>query len=189
MKTPILAIPAVILLAATASAQTDTTTGVATGTDAATTTEAAIGSEGTFGSNWSLSVRTMFFTGDDNATLRTSDEITSAWQSLPQEDRDLILADCRTFLAAHGDDTADAATGATSGDVAAGATTESAASADAGTTAADTTVGTEAGTGIDAGADVATTGAMSTNGTTTTTTPVGYDMAEMQAICAAVDKL
>lgn len=156
-----LAVPALALFAATAMAQTDTTTGVATGTDA------TAGSGETFGTNWSLSVGTTFFTDGENGTLRPSEELASGWQSLSQEDRDMITADCQTFEAAHGDAAA------------AGSTDTTGTAATDGT--ADMTAGTDTGT---ATTDTTDTGTAA--GGTDTSMAVGYDMAEMQAICEAV---
>jgi hypothetical protein len=87
---------------------------------------------GTFGTNWPLSVGTTFFQEGDSSMLRDQPEITSGWQSLSTEDRDMILADCDTFLAAHGSNSA-AATGT--------ATAESPATGDASATS-----GTDAAT-------------------------------------------
>ena len=126
MKNALLAVPALALLAVGAYAQTDTTTGVTTGTDTGTTldtttgaaTDAATGaatgmdSSSEFGTNWPLSVGTTFFTDAETGTLRTTEEITSGWQSLSQEDRDMIKADCVTFMAAHGDASTGASTDA-----------------------------------------------------------------------------
>jgi hypothetical protein len=149
MKHLFLALPAIVLVAAAAAAQTETTTGVATGADA------AVGSGETFGTNWSLSVGTTFFTDGENRTLRSAEDITTGWQSLPQEDRDMIMADCQAFLAAHGE-------AATEG------STEATGTAD--TAAPDT--------GAAATAETDSALAMT----------AGYDIAEMQSICDAVEQ-
>ena len=164
MKHFMFAIPAVALLAVAALAQTDTTT-TGTGTDAST---AATGEM--FGTNWPLTVGTTFFAGSDSATLRGTEEITSGWASLSQEDRDMITADCVTFTSAHGD----AAVGATAG-TSTGTTAETGMADTATTGTADTSTGSDA---------MATTGAESA-----TTVAVGYDMTEMKAICDMVTKL
>ncbi len=174
-----LAVPALALFAATAMAQTDTTTGVATGTDA------AAGSGETFGTNWSLSVGTTFFTDGENGTLRPIEELTSGWQSLPQEDRDMITADCQAFETAHGD-----AAAAGSTDTTGAAATDGTAGTTAGTDAGTTTTGTvDTGTADAGTADTSMTDTGTAAGRTDTSQPVGYDMAEMQAICDAVGQL
>lgn len=146
MRHTIFTMTAVTMIATAAFAQTTTTTG----TDAA---------GGTFGTTWPLSIGTTFLTDADTATLRSTEEITAGWQSLSQEDRDMVLAECRTFMEAHGDA---AATGSTS-----------------------TSTDTATGTSTDAGA--ATTATTGTDAQTTEN--AGYDMAEMKAICEAADKL
>jgi hypothetical protein len=134
MKRAMLALPAAVLIAATATAQT----GAQTETTTEATTETMAGER--FGTNWSLSVGTTFFTDGDSATLRSTEDITTGWQSLSQEDRDMILADCKIFLAAHGDTAAEGSGAATTTDgsagTAAGPDTSAAVGADAATTAA-----------------------------------------------------
>ncbi len=199
MKHLFLAVPAVALFAAGAFAQTDTTTGATTGTDAGATVDATVdtttgattgtSADGsvTFGTNWPLSVGTTFFMDADSGTLRTSDEIGSGWQSLSQEDRDMIKADCLTFMAAHGDAApttgADASTG-TSTDTTAGASTDAGAATDTATTGTATDTTADAATSTDTATG---TGTASTEGTIATA--VGYDMTEMKAICEAVQGL
>jgi hypothetical protein len=166
MKHFMFSIPAVALLAVAASAQTDTTT---TGTAADASTAA---SGEMFGTNWPLSVGTTFFAGSDSAALRGTEEITSGWASLSQEDRDMVIADCKTFTSAHGD-------------AAAGGTAETTTGTTAETGKADTATTGTAGMDTAAGADATvTTGAESA-----TTVAVGYDMTEMKAICDTVSKL
>lgn len=167
MRNFILAIPAVTLLATTALAQTDTTTeGATMGAD--TTGEM-------FGTSWPLSVGTTFFSDADTAAVRSTEELGQGWQSLSQEDRDMILADCQVFMAAHGDTAAAGAEASTDGDAAAAGT---AAATDTTTAApAETTTTT---TGTDAATD--------TTGAATTPAP-GYDMAQMKAICEAAGTL
>jgi hypothetical protein len=171
MRHLILALPAVALFAAAASAQTDTTAGSTPGTDG-TTDVGATG--GMYGTNWPLSVGTTFLTDADSATLRATEEITSGWQSLSQEDRDMVLADCTTFMAAHGDASAESST-ATATDSSTGTSADAGASTDAGATAAGTSESGAATTGTSTGSEAAAA--------------AGYDLAEMRAICQAVDKL
>jgi hypothetical protein len=167
MKHFMFAIPAVALLAVAASAQTDTSTTTGAASDAST---AATGEM--FGTSWPLSVGTTFFAGSDSATLRGTEEITSGWASLSQEDRDMVMADCKTFTSAHGDAVAGGAEETTTG------TTAETGMSDTATTG---TAGTDTATGADA---TATTGAESS-----TTVAAGYDMTEMKAICDTVSKL
>lgn len=189
MKPAFLAVPAVALFATGVFAQTDTTTGVATGIDTGVTVDTTIGADTSttagmdasaesFGTNWPLSVGTTFFSGADTGTLRTTEEISSGWQSLSQEDRDMIMADCVTFMAVHGDASTGAATSAGT-DAATGTSTDTTAGAstDAGTATTGTATDTTAG---------ASTGTASTEGTIATA--VGYDLVEMKAICEAVEK-
>ncbi len=159
MKQVILALPLTLVLAAAAIAQSDTTT---TGGTAEAVAGAATGatSDATasaeFGTNWPLSVGTTFFTDADSAMLRTADELSKGWKSLSPEDQAMIRADCQAFLAAH------------------------AADADA---SAATSTDTTAGRGT-ASTDTTATGTASTDAATSA--PVGYDLAEMRAICEAV---
>lgn len=166
MKNLMFAIPALALLSVAASAQTDTTT---TGTTADAST-AATGEM--FGTSWPLSVGTTFYAGSDNATLRGTEEITSGWASLSQEDRDMIIADCTAFMSAHGDAAASGTAETSTG------TTAETGTADKTTTG---TAGTDTATGADATAAI---GAESS-----TTVAAGYDMTEMKAICDTVSKL
>lgn len=154
MKHAILALPALLLCAGVTVAQTDTGTASETGTDA---------NAATFGTNWPLSVGTTFFTDAESSSLRAPEDISTGWASLPQTDRDLITADCKTFMEAHGADSS-TETGAAS--------------------ATDTTASTAADTAS------ATDGAAATAATEgTISTAAGYDMAEMKAICEAVGEL
>lgn len=182
MKHAFLAVPAVALFATGAFAQTDTTVGVTTGTDTGTTVDATTSagmeaSSESFGANWPLSVGTTFFTDAESSALRTPEDLSSGWQSLSQEDRDMIKADCVTFMEAHGDTSTEASTSTTTGtDTTAGAATDGGTATDTATT--DTATDTTAG---------ASTGTASTDGTIATA--VGYDMTEMKAICEAVGTL
>ena len=183
MKNVILAVPATLLLAAGAIAQTDTT--AIEGTVGATT-EATTDGTAEFGTNWPLSIGTTFFTDAESATLRSSDELAKGWQSLSVEDQAMIRADCQAFLAAHGDAATDPSTG-TGGD----ATTSGTVSTD---TSTDTTAGGGATTGS-ASTDTTVSGTASTDAAASTGTdpatssPAGYDMVEMKAICEAVGSL
>lgn len=175
MKHALLAVPAVALFAVGALAQTDTTTGATVGTETTTEVDAST----SFGTNWPLSIGTTFFSDAENSTLRTSAEISAGWQSMSQEDRDMIKADCVAFMAEHGDAAAGASTDAAtstgtdaSTDTTAGASTDTATTG----TATDTTAG--------ASTDTAS-GTTSTEGTISTA--VGYDLTEMKAICEAVE--
>lgn len=159
MKHVMLAVPATLLFAAAAFAQTDTTTG----TDATTATTAAGTSGEKFGTNWPLSVGTTFFTDADSTALRPTEEVTKGWQSLSPEDQTMIKTDCEAFMAVHGG-AGDTATTGTATDPA----TDGTASTDMSAT------GTASS---DAGTDAATSA------------PAGYDMAEMKAICGAVGAL
>jgi hypothetical protein len=168
MKHLIYALP-VALFAAAAGAQTEPTT----------STEMGVSGE-TFGTSWPLSVGTTFFTDSESGTLRPAEELSSGWQSLSQEDRDMITADCTTFLAMHGDADASTDTAASgTGDAATTTATEGAAASATGSTAA-----TDSGDPAAAAtSDVAVAG---TEGSTETSA-AGYDMAEMKAICDAVE--
>lgn len=163
MKHAILAMPAVALFSVGAFAQAES------GVDVATTTDATAGAEASgesFGTNWPLSIGTTFFSGADSSTLRTTEDVTTGWQSLSQADRDMVKADCVTFMDAHGNDAASTSTDASTGaetDISA----ETAAEADAATAPETGTAGAEG----------------------TISTAVGYDRAEMKAICEAVEKL
>jgi hypothetical protein len=98
MKHVMIALPAAIFLAGATLAQTDTTTGTA----ATTPAPEAGAATGMFGTNWPLSVGTTFFSGPHSAALRSTEEITSGWQSLSPDDQTMIRADCEAFTAAHG---------------------------------------------------------------------------------------
>lgn len=135
MKRVILALPATLLLAAGATAQSD-----ATATESATPDAVAAGE---FGTNWPLSVGTTFFTDADSATLRSTEELAKGWQSLSLEDRTMIKVDCQAFLAGHSDAGTDASAGAMA--------------TDSSTTAADTGSPTGAAASDGAMTDAATT--------------------------------
>lgn len=187
MKHFMFALPAVAMVAGAALAQTDTTTGTGTETGA-TTGMSTDATGGMYGTNWPLSVGTTFFTDADSATLRATDEVTAGWQSLSQEDRDMIKADCTTFMAAHGDAAMEgsASTDAASGTATDTSTTGDAATTATGTDAATTATGTDAATTGTSGTDTAAT---TTDAGAATTAAAGYDMAEMKAICEAVETL
>ena len=127
MKQVIFAVPVAVLCAAAAFAQTETTTAPAT-----------TGAAGEmFGMNWPLSVETTFFTDATGTSLRSTEELTSGWQSLSPEDQAMIRTDCEAFTAAHGDGAAtDAGGTAASGSAATGTTaTGTEATADTGAAA------------------------------------------------------
>lgn len=125
MKQVMFAVPVAVLCAAAALAQTDTTTAPAT-----------TGTAGEmFGTSWPLSVETTFFTDATGTTLRSTEELTSGWQSLSAEDQTMIRTDCEAFIAAHGDGAA----------------------ADAGGTAASGSTATDTGSGAAADTDAAAT--------------------------------
>jgi hypothetical protein len=167
-----LTLPAVALFASAAVAQTDTSGGT-TGTDAGTGAAAAVGAGGgKYGTNWPLSVGTTFFTDGESSTLRSAEELSTGWQSLSQEDRDLVLADCEKFRTDHGVDGAGAAS--TEGTAGATSDTGTATAEGAGTGEATTATGTDAAT--------------TTAETRATTTSAGYDMAQMMAICEAAQQ-
>jgi hypothetical protein len=164
MKQLTLAAPAVALLAFGAAAQTDTGT---TATEGAASTEK-------FGTNWSLSVGTTFVDSANPGALRSAEDIGTGWQSLSQEDRDMVLADCTAFMAAHGTDAAADSAAADAGTESADTSTVDAdAAATTGTAATDTTAQTDTAT-ADAGAAAPS---------------AGYDMAQMKAICEAAQGL
>ncbi|RYE85293.1 MAG: hypothetical protein EOP19_09700, partial [Hyphomicrobiales bacterium] len=97
----------------TTEGATDATTGAATeATGTATGDAGGMSASGEFGTNWPLSVGTTFFTDADSATLRTTEEVTSGWQSLSPEDQTMIRADCATFTTAHSGTGMDASSGA-----------------------------------------------------------------------------
>lgn len=161
MKLFMLAVPAVAALSFGALAQTESGTMATDGSDAGAT----------FGTGWSSSVGTTFIDNANPGELRSAEDISTGWQSLTQEDRDLVLADCKAFMEAHGTETsADAATagaGTTATDDASAAASDTAATS-SGDVATDTT------TQADAGA---------------ATTNAGYDMVQMKAICEAAQGL
>ena len=186
MKHLLLAVPATLILTTVGIAQT-------------TTSEE-------FGTKWPLSVGTTFLTDDTNATLRPKEELTQGWMSLSPEDQAMIRADCGVFMAAHGDAAASGDASTTTTDTTGTAGTDTT----TGAASTDTTTGTDTATGTDTttGTDTAQTGTASTDSTATdttatgttatdttatgdaaTTAPVGYDMAEMKAICEAVGGL
>jgi hypothetical protein len=90
-------------------------TGLTGGVDASgnTTGDATGPATGNFGTNWPLSVGSTFFTEGNSTTLRDQSELTSGWQSLSQEDRDMILADCEVFMTENGGASGTATTTAT----------------------------------------------------------------------------
>ncbi|MEI2808506.1 MULTISPECIES: hypothetical protein [Paracoccaceae] len=47
-----------------------------------------------FGETWGGTVGTQFFTDDTMGTLRSDDEIRNAWQSMTEEQRAMVTADC-----------------------------------------------------------------------------------------------
>lgn len=173
MKRALLSLPLLAAAASIAVAQTD-----------ATDTPAAADETGMFGTNWPLSVGTTFFADEGTTSLRADGELKSGWTSLSQEDRDMITSDCALFMATHGDMAAgDAADGGATGASGAG---DAAASGAAGDGSAE--AGSDAAGAGDAGA--ASTGGTGTmtgaeNGAVATT---GYDLAQMKAICGAVQK-
>jgi hypothetical protein len=171
-----LTLPALALSATVALAQTDTTGGT-TGTDAGTGAAVGVGAGGDkYGTNWPLSVGTTFFTDGESSTLRSAEELSTGWQSLSQEDRDMILADCETFRTDHGVDGASAAsTEGTAGAASDTGTATATATAEGSGTGDATTA-----TGTDAATTTAETGATSTS--------AGYDMAQMMAICEAAQQ-
>jgi hypothetical protein len=108
MKHLMLSVPVALLLGGPLLAQTatDPVTDPATGAATEPATGAATGGLSgadsgapTYGTNWSLSVGSTFFTDADRQTMRTPEEIRSAWDSLPQEERDVVLAECERFSA------------------------------------------------------------------------------------------
>lgn len=163
MKFLALSAPIAMLLGSTVLAQT---TGEATlyATGNAQVAEGAVGATGTaevgptYGTDWPSSVGSLFFSDADRKTLRSREEIAQGWQSLSQEERAMVLAECERFSAetnagGHSDTTATGAVGA-GGDAAMVGTGDGAAgSGDA----------TEVG------------GAM-----------VGYDLNAMMVICPAI---
>lgn len=198
MKHAFLAVPVLAFCAAGALAQTETgagatagaaaetATGVTTGTATEATTDTGVSagatagadaSVETFGTNWPLSVGTTFFTDADSGTLRTSEDIAGGWQSLSQEDRDMIKADCATFMAAHGE-------------AGAGASTEASGAAATGAASTETATTEGSGAASTTGTAAASDGASASGGTEgTIAAVVGYDLSEMKLICEAVEKL
>jgi hypothetical protein len=182
MKKLMFALPAMALIATAAVAQTDTT-GNSTGTDstsaATDSTSATTGMNATgqtYGTNWPLSVGTTFFSDETSSSLRGREDLDSGWQSLSQEDRDMIVADCDTFMAIHRGDATDGS-GTTSTDGTAGTSTGASTS-------------TSTGTETTATESVATGDATATTGVdAATSAPTGYDMAQMFMICEAVEGL
>jgi hypothetical protein len=199
MKNAMYALPVVAFCAAAAVAQTDTTTGTdTTGTGTDMTGER-------FGMTWPLSIGSTFLTGDDNATLRTPEELSSGWESLSEADRAIVEADCQAFLAVHGDaattgdadmtgDAASTATGDAAADSAAtGAADTTAETGDAATSSGDASSSTpeaSAATGTDGSMTGSGDASTSTGGTTAGAAELtGYDMAQMKLICDAVEGL
>jgi predicted Fe-S protein YdhL (DUF1289 family) len=175
MKKFIIAAPLALLLGSVAIAQTsnDTSTGPATGDGGMDSSS--------YGNNWSQSIGSTFFSDPERTTMRTSEEITSGWQSLSQEDRDLVIAECERYTTESAAIGADGSNLNTSGtdDTSSGesATTEGAtdsASAEGGADTGDTT-GPATGDSVVAGDSVSTA--------------VGYDMNAMGSICPTVQGL
>ena len=88
--------------------------------------DTATGSQ-TFGSDWSTTLGLALF-DEDGTTVRTDTEITAQWDTLSDEDKDMIRRDCTTRQTQSGDDTTtpagDADIGAYSGDAAPDATSD-----------------------------------------------------------------
>ncbi len=164
MKQFFIAAPIALLLGSAVTAQTATD---GTATDGATpiTNEADTG-EMSYGTGWSESIGTTFFTDSERQTLRSQEEITQGWQSLSQEDRDMVTAECDRFSAE------------TNAGGNMDTTTEGAATTD---TTTDTATGTAA-------TDTATT-TEGSGAEGTATAAAGYDLNAMMAICPAIQDL
>jgi hypothetical protein len=182
MKLLMLAVPATLFMTAAGLAQTDTTT---TGTSVETS------GSGEFGTNWPLTVGTTFLIDDSSAKVRPIEELSQGWQSLTPEDQTMIRTDCQAFLAAHGNATGSDSSAATTGTAGTEGSTDSMGTADSTTGSASTdttTTGTADTSSTETGASDTATDTTAT-GDAATTAPVGYDMAEMKAICDAVGAL
>lgn len=86
MKPFIIAAPLALVLASGVIAQTTATEDPADAT--------------VYGTDWSLSVGATFFSDADNKTLRSPEEIAQGWQSLSEDDRNKVIAECERFSAA-----------------------------------------------------------------------------------------
>ncbi len=137
------------LAAAGAVAQTTSST---TGT-----TDSGVMSD-SFGSDWSKSLGSAMI-GEDGATVRTESEIATQWETLSDEDKEMVRRDCEKYTE-QSEGTTDVETGSA-------------------TTTTDSTVDTS-----QSGTSDTTTGSSSTD-----TTPMNVTMEQMAEICAATDDL
>jgi hypothetical protein len=72
---------------------------------AQTSTEAEATAAGTiYGVTWSDGVRAAIYDDFDMRVMRTADEARPIWLTLPEEDRNLVLADCEMIRVATDDD-------------------------------------------------------------------------------------
>lgn len=120
MKHYLFPLPVVALMCGAAFAQTSDTS-----------TADPMASDGMYGTTWSQSTGAMFYSDPEMTKMRTPDEIGTSWSSLPQQDRDAVLADCARYRMDTG---ATAATGTE--------TTENAPATDTTTTTEGATDGT-----------------------------------------------
>ncbi len=97
------------------------------------------------GANWPVSVTTVFFSDPERTTLRSADEVRAQWDTLSEEDREVVRRDCTAM-------TTDASTtgGAASGGLNDSATGTAATGTSATGTATDSM--TSSGTESDVGA-------------------------------------
>ncbi len=87
---------------------------------------ATVVTDGTvYGVTWSDGVRSAIYDNFDMRMMRTTDQARPVWLALPEEDRNLVLADCEMMrVATDGGMAADeAASGTAESDMAAGDTT------------------------------------------------------------------
>ena len=91
-----------------------------------TTTENSRDNPPHFGETWSGTLGSQFFTDDTMGTLRSDDDVRNAWQSMTEEQRAMVMADCDLAKTA-GTDAAATGTASTEGSTATGTSTDSSA--------------------------------------------------------------
>jgi hypothetical protein len=161
------------LAAGSALAQTNTTTNQPEGS----------GSGSTYGTDWSSSLGAAMF-GEDGTTMRSVTEIATQWNTLSQDDKDMIRRDCMAYMQATG--TAAGSTGTAGTTTTTTGTGTAATGTGTASTGTDTTTTTGTGTGT-ASTGTASTGTASTGADTGSTLSVS--MEQMEQICAATKDL
>lgn len=186
MKRTILTLTLAAQMAAGAAfAQTTTTEAPAGGMDESTQT---------FGSDWPTTLGLALF-DEDGTTVRSEAEIATQWETLSDEDQNMIRRDCEMLP-----DQADAsgstgATGSTDTDATGTTGTSGSAmsgttgSADSGSVDAMTDSPAQGATGADATAGAAAETATSDTSAGTATTSISVTTVQMTEICAATSDL